>query len=258
MLMLECYFDDSGTHDQSKVVTWGGLLGTVDQWDYLEKRWKALLAKPLEGKLPLECFHLSHCAALDQEFMNYNRAASDRVRFLFRQIIADAQLESYAFSVPVEDYNDLVKGPARRHFGGPKRIAVSGCILKFLHRAKERGEEFVSITFDEGHITPEIQATMDQIRRDYKGPPTLVSIGSMPVRPTPALQAADTIATEAYWAANALLRGDDVHHSAHLRSLLGKVEVIQGYIMQRDHVKKLVRDFRLHPGKRPPSWIRNG
>jgi hypothetical protein len=251
MAMLECYFDDSGTHGGSPVVTWGGLFGTTAQWDYLDKRWRALLADPLPeaGKPPLGQFHLSHCAALDGEFANYNRAESDRVRYLFRRIIADSKVESYAYSVSTRDYDELVRGRARRYFGSAEKLAITGCLAKALVRANQRREDFVSVTFDSGRMTPEIRAHADYVQKEYEGPSVLISICSMPVASLSALQAADTIATESFWNAKARLNNGDADYSAHLLSLLREIDVIRGYIMEREHIKALLKKYRLNPNR---------
>src|SRR6478735_7117293 len=246
MAMLECYFDDSGTHDASPVVTWGGLVGTKDQWEFLDRRWRALLVEPLQGeasppKPSLRQFHLSHCAALDGEFESYSRAESDRLRYLFRQIIADSGVESYAYSVSTRDYDGLVKGKLRKQWGSANRMAAVGCITRALVRANERREQFVSVMMDRGAITDEIGELMRQAERRSEGETTLVCLGSMPVVNLTPLQAADTIATESFWSAKKIICNDDREHSAHLKSMLGKVELIRGFIMERKHVKGAIR-----------------
>ena len=57
LLMLRAYFDDSGSHADSEIVTIGGLVGTVAQWTEFDDRWKALLAEPLPGKPRLVPIH---------------------------------------------------------------------------------------------------------------------------------------------------------------------------------------------------------
>jgi hypothetical protein len=56
LLVIECYFDDSGTHDASPVVVWGGVAGHAHYLDKLDKMWRALLQQPCEGKRPIKSF----------------------------------------------------------------------------------------------------------------------------------------------------------------------------------------------------------
>jgi hypothetical protein len=77
--MLGAFFDDSGTHAGSPVMTIGGVLGTEAQWDVFAAAWEALLKEPLPGKKPLKQFHLSPCRAGRDEFESYSSAESKAV-----------------------------------------------------------------------------------------------------------------------------------------------------------------------------------
>lgn len=54
IVMLVGYFDESGTHDQSKVVSIAGLVGDTLEWSRLERPWKENLAT---SRIPV--FHAS-------------------------------------------------------------------------------------------------------------------------------------------------------------------------------------------------------
>lgn len=236
MIMLECYFDDSGTHTASNVVTWGGLMGHARQWMFLDRRWRRLLASPLPGKPPLKQFHLSHCAALDGEFKDYKRAESDRLRFLFRQIIVDANLEAVGYSVVISDYNEYVRGRARTFLGDAEQVAFAGCINRSNTRAEERNEQFLSMTFDDGRMTPALQKVISRVKKQYKGPPHLVSIGSMAVEHLTGLQAADTIATENNWNVRDIVEDNEASPRPHLKSLIERLDNVSGFVLDRRHM----------------------
>src|SRR6266700_8112837 len=82
--VLEGYFDDSGTHGDSRVVVWGGFVGTIDQWTALDARWRNKLDKPLPGKPKLKKFGLADCRWGVNEFEVYSLPERDLVQAEFR------------------------------------------------------------------------------------------------------------------------------------------------------------------------------
>ncbi len=133
MLLLQCYFDDSGTHDASEFVVWGGVLGGVEQIVDLDAKWLRLLSEPLPGKPAIKNFHLSHCVMGlgDFEAYNfeaYNHAERDRVRYLFREAILDSRLMPVAFGVDVLAWDKYIQGDLRDHLGDAERGAYGMCL----------------------------------------------------------------------------------------------------------------------------------
>ncbi len=110
--MLDCYFDDSGTHPGADVLVWGGIMGTAEQISDLADSWRKLLRAPLPSKPPLKQFHLSHCASANGEFVNYTPGERDAVRYQFRKAISDSEMEAIAFAVSVRDWDELVRDEA--------------------------------------------------------------------------------------------------------------------------------------------------
>lgn len=238
--MLQCYFDDSGTHSDSTVITWGGLLGRAEQWEYLDKQWKALLANPMPGHPRLKQFHLSPCAARKGDFVAYKEAESDRLRFLFRQIIADAGLEAVSYSVPIKAYDELVRGRIRELLGSyPESLCVGACLKYSFEKAAEMGEKAITVTFDQGRMTPALLDWIERGTATYMGDVVPISIGGGSVAELTGLQAADTIAIENWWFAKSVLEGSPTR-SAHFKSLVGKTPVV-GNIMTRESLKQVMK-----------------
>ena len=77
LCMLEAYFDDSGTHDDSEIVLWAGLFGNRYQWEFFNQLWAKKLADPSPGKPPIKRFHMVDCYNSTGEFAGWRRAATD-------------------------------------------------------------------------------------------------------------------------------------------------------------------------------------
>jgi hypothetical protein len=242
--MLEAYFDDSGTHDESPIVVVGGLLGTTEQWMYLDDHWRPLLDAPLEGKPKLKQFHLSHCAALDGEFSGYKRPESDHLRWKFRKIIVDAGLRSISYGIQTAAWNRHVKGKYRKLLGGSaEAFCVAACVRAAFQEAAKKRQDIVSVTFDQGRNTPQLAEWADKAFGSFiEDMGDMVALGPnfWPVSSVTALQAADTIATETYWFAKRRINGEAAI-SPHLASLIKGIES-NAFILDEQNIEKWVRE----------------
>ena len=200
LVMLRAYFDDSGTHDGSRIVVMGGLVGTPTQWTLFDEQWKAKLAEPLKDKPQLSSFSLGDCARGRNEFRSYTEPERDWVRHDFRQIIIEIALIGVAFAIDGEAWRELVVGRYRKELGSALQNCAEQCVAYALQCAEPHPEgDAVAVMFDAG--INGVGAIVDRIApMTYPlGRPRLatVGIGSVPcVRP---LQGADTVATEYYW-----------------------------------------------------------
>src|SRR4051794_29762848 len=70
--MLAAYFDESGTDDQSSILSMGGYVGKANQWVEFERNWKELLARR-----SIECFHLTDYQSGWLKDKNGNRVTKD-------------------------------------------------------------------------------------------------------------------------------------------------------------------------------------
>ena len=202
--MLKAYFDDAGTHNGAPIAVMGGLIGTVEQWDELERRWGPQLSDPLPevGKPPLKMFHMAACEAADGEFINYRPAERMLVAQHFRRHIAECGLVHTSSAVDAHAWNELVIGPVR-DFLGP---AIEVCFVNCLDRARQIASchpygDRIAVVFDQGLENSRLHKIIDLYKHHGNDKPEFVSITFGKVKHVYPLQAADIIATQNYWMA---------------------------------------------------------
>jgi hypothetical protein len=242
--MLSAYFDDSGTHEDARVVVWGGVLGTEDQWNGFDDAWRARLRFPLPGKPPLRRFHLTACEAGAGEFRDYSRAERDRVTYLFRSIIVDARLVHLSSVVSRPDWDELIVDTLRERIGDPEHAAFLRCIIDSLEVSHflYNDEKLITITFDMGRQSrPKLLA--DKVMEFDRRPLEIADLHFISVESCPRLQAADIIATESFWASQKWLdTGTNDMSRAHFRALLEQ-SIGKGSIADRDVIMRIVDDY---------------
>jgi hypothetical protein len=243
LLMLAAYFDDSGTHDNSRVVVWGGFMGTIDQWSRFDGAWRSKLKRPLDGKPPLRKFSLAECDNGYNEFASYSRAERDLLQNEMRRIIVENRLIGVAFAVDCPAWERIASDEAKAHFGGDaEALCFSSCFNAAIERAERLfpDESMLSLHFDQGRRSPKLEAIIDRVLGHYKGLPTLETIAFNRVETVTPLQAADVIATESYWCAESYLRGDSAPRP-HLKHFLGRVSA-EGFVLDEPHIRQTLKE----------------
>ena len=239
-MLLSAFFDDSGTHASSPVVTLGGLLGTADQWEAFQAAWIALLKSPIPGKPPLKEFHLSHCRAARGEFRDYSLVERDYLTKLFRKIILDLGLVTIAAAVDNVAWTELIVGEIKSELGSPEEYCFVKCVDTVVNtiRSRKPGREVV-IVFDQGtrkRLEGWAQFYLSQKER-Y---PEIIDFGFGKVSDTIALQGADMMALETNQFGREWIKDRDNPvsnpHFADFRSR----DLSTGLIVDRGQIKKLI------------------
>lgn len=195
--MLECYFDDSGTHEGSQVVAWGGLIGAADSFDAFTLEWNKLLAAPLLGKLPIKNMHLTSLRNGKGEFLGYSQGEIDLLTKKFRDIIIQCGLECIAYIALVPDWFRASKPIDRRAFRGPKDFAFLG-VLEAIEKMSRISDGALSCHFDVGaqddilRMHQEIWTIFNPVAAEK------TAFTFSPVAKVAGLQGADMVAHEAY------------------------------------------------------------
>ena len=235
------YFDDSGTHRDSRVVVVGGLIGRVAQWESFEEAWKAKLADPLPKvkKPPLRKFALADCNSLKGEFLGYSPADAAVDTHDFRQILIANKLIGFAAAIERPAWQELVMSRSPPPFKEDLEECVCKCVEEVLSVAQRSDDGLAAAVFDQGFWT----SRLGDMIKEYTLPlgfPRLVRFSYTPVVDTVGLQGADMVATENYWhAGKQLALGVGAGPRAHMRHYLDNM-FHEGIILDRGGIETLL------------------
>lgn len=202
--MLTAYFDDSGTHRDSKIVLYGGLIGHDEKhWRVFDAAWKAKLADPLPqvNKPPLRRFHMTDCMANVGEFSDYSEPERDAVIHDFRQIILNSGLYGYACAVHLPDWDQVVGSRSLDGLKDPEFYCMSS-VIQWSTSQYILGPEKVALVFDDiqekREVNERLFAMYHEARNMNVGREVLTGISFLPSIKFVGLQGADMVAWETY------------------------------------------------------------
>lgn len=200
--MLTAYFDESGIHDQSTVISVGGLVGQTREWMALARPWREkldVLWRDDIGHSRIEWFHAYECEYGVEQFAGLDRVFRDSLINGLSKVLTDRAL-AYVGGALYREAWDLATNKMKQHYGNPYAFCVATAIIRACDFAQEIGPQqrvafvFASPKIGDRELAARIHAQLYD--DDYPG------IGSLTFS-TPQeliqLQAADLIAFETYW-----------------------------------------------------------
>ncbi len=196
LIVLDGYFDESGTHDASETITVAGYLAHVNSWRPFETKWKEALAE-----YKLDFFHMSEFAHRRSGYDWPEDMRRERLGHLI-EIINEFTWHSFGVGIPKKLFESVFTGRARRFIDGPYGFA-SWLIVNLVSRELDRLdlETGVAYVFEDGAPGKGELLTM------YEGLPTfsggkealhVLSLRLEDKRRFVPLQAADILAYELY------------------------------------------------------------
>ena len=235
LVMLHAYIDDSGTHDDAEVVSMGAFVARFEDWVSFELDWCAILDRE-----PIEAFHMSHCEAGGKPF-DWSWARRAALIHDLRHVIIRYQMLGTAFSISRKDWDAIIIGAVREHFGNAIEFAFGGAIgqlVSYLRRLWPK-EKLAIIVDDQKQRKEDLQRIAGHYA-DLKGLyPEIESLAFASMQKCVPLQAADMIAWESYrYALEWLKTGGKAVARAHFRDFLGNAPL--GAIMGRAEIEKQV------------------
>lgn len=243
LTMLRAYFDDSGTHDASKIVLVAGLFGTEGRMDGLDRNWKRHLERPIDGmKAPLTRFHMADCQASQGEFAGWSRTETDYFCHQLRTAIIESGVSAYVAACARKDWDDLVVGDMRAILGSAEGFCIRNCFVRTVAWAQRNTfDPKMTFIFDNrpSPVKRDAGVVFDAFQRETVEPAVvgIAFLSSYDIRP---LQAADLLAWEFYQYANdILLKGLEAPARKECLDLASSM-ALMGQIATPESIKKIV------------------
>lgn len=239
--VLGAFFDDSGTHSSSRVVSMGGLLGTEMQWDHFASAWEEQLKDSVPNKPPLKQFHLSECEARRGAFENYNQTEQEYLTGQFRRIILGAGMVTVAAAVNKIAWDELVTTDVTDKLGSPLEVCFFKCTESVVQIMRvQKPSEKIYFCFDQG-VRASIEPMARLLETQYS---EIERIFFAPVKKVVALQGADMIATETNRYAQECMRNpNNPIARPNFRDFIYR-DLSAGLFFDREQIKEMVDHVR--------------
>jgi hypothetical protein len=199
LAMYSAYFDESGTHQQSKVMVICGMVSTVEQWSHFTREWNDLLVE-FEIVPP---FHMKLYTPSVGQFSKWKGVETVRKEFLSRAVGIILRRVQYSVSVSLSlpDYDRVIAPDpkASRFFGSAYAMSIyQSLYLLDLWWGKYPGTPKIPCIFDRGHSN---SSEVLRIVNKYSGDPrmekkALSSVSFVSDDDHSPLQAADLVVWE--------------------------------------------------------------
>ena len=142
IVMLAAYFDESGTHGNSELITVAGILGDTVDWQDMSIHWKKRL-----GKVPY--FHATECAVQDGPCYGMDKDETNALSADLSSILAKQDVIGVGFSVYRDDWEYAASPRLKEEFGyEPYYFCFAGVVQQVCAWSiKHQGGEPVAFVF---------------------------------------------------------------------------------------------------------------
>lgn len=106
LAMLWSYFDESGTHGDSRVTCIAGYVGAEDEWTHVESQWQAIL-EPY-GPQGLTWWHSSDKVGKKGVFENINTPTKNDIERALIEVVKNSELQVIWNAIDTADFEKFV------------------------------------------------------------------------------------------------------------------------------------------------------
>ncbi len=203
-VIIKGYFDESGTHAGSPVMTFGCFVAPATRWNGFNVKWRRLLSD--NG---LNFYHTRRFIHGNGEFHGWSDARC--LTFVDRMATVLAEHVTFGLSLALReaDYRQHYRrdgAPQGARLDSMYGLCFRYCLHVIIQRCREAfptDETKIAFVLESGHNnTGDAKRIFHEIKNDPKETPNLFqvlrSIAFMDKKKVPALQAADGMATNAF------------------------------------------------------------
>ncbi len=112
LAVIQAYIDESGTHDQAKIIVMAGFLSSYKRWRKFDHQWDAILNPADEDPAPSErrVFHATDCLGANGygHFLGWPKERRDRLVDRLIPVARARALFTFSAAFALEDYNAVV------------------------------------------------------------------------------------------------------------------------------------------------------
>jgi hypothetical protein len=125
-LVLHAYFDETGTHSGSPLVSILGLIGTEDAWKDAEQKW--IFRKDKDS---VEKFHSFDCNHGKGEFSgsDWKRPRRDVLMSDLAKIVGDSELHQLGFSLPLRAWEKVNDQKFKERYQNPYHFCFEHAVM---------------------------------------------------------------------------------------------------------------------------------
>jgi hypothetical protein len=194
---ISAYFDESGTHSNSRVLTVAGYLSLESEWIQFSKEWRNILSE-----FNIDAFHMTDWVSHTRHFKKW----TDDQRWECYRRLTDT-INRYALlgvgtCLPLDRYELVFKAKGGRFPGVAYGMAATGCFLAVADMLRDLGMDgkvtyiFGNGAQGKGKILQGFNANFKD--RESRDEFRLGSLSFMWIKEQLPLQAADILAHELY------------------------------------------------------------
>jgi len=200
VLVLDAYFDESGTHSTSRCVSIAGYVSTPERWRQFDIEWRASLSE-----WGLEFFHMTDFCSKDSRPYNSWSPEEKQQRWSrLVRIINRHAMFSVGWSVATNYYDMVLSQEAKDDLGGPYGLCSRVCQIEAAKMVKSQcGEPYpwIAYTYAAGAIgVGQVADSFNSLQKRQKDKDYFRahSLSFREMKQFTPLQAADILAHEIY------------------------------------------------------------